>query len=159
MIISAFPGMGKTFASKKFEDIAVDLESSAYQWYDYDFEHVEQRKGKTTEKKILWPRNYFDDVVSSNIKFPFVFISSNPIILDMLSVHGVKFVTVTPKISDKKDYLDSYIKRGDPEEFVNKISDNFDSCIKSLDNNENALCHVKLEHGKHISDIITYLWK
>jgi len=75
----------------------------------------------------------------------------------MLSAHNIKFITITPKISDKKDYLDSYTKRGNPKEFVNKISDNFESFIRSLDNNESALCHVKLEHGKHISDIITYL--
>lgn len=157
MIISAFPGTGKTYASKKFKDIALDLESSAYQWSDYDFEHVEQCKGKTTEKKLLWPINYFDDILSSNVKFPFVFISSNHVILDMLSAHNINFITVTPNIYDKKAYFDCYFKRGNPEEFVNKISCNFEIFVKSLDNNENALCHVKLGHDKHISDIITYL--
>ena len=57
IIISAFPGSGKTTFAKKFKGRVLDLESSDFKW-----------KGDTDVDKVLnqdFPRNYIDTIIDA----------------------------------------------------------------------------------------------
>lgn len=151
MIYTAFPGTGKTYAAKNFYG-AVDLESSDYQWKDLEA-GVESSKGENKVKNDEWTLNYIKAIEKADL-YKNVFISAQPIILDILAGHFKTFVTITPNVSEKESYLKAYRRRGNSEKFIRQMEDNFEKYIDDLDSNNDALCHIKIDHGAHISDLI-----
>lgn len=63
LIIRGYPGVGKTYVGKKYNNI-VDLESSDYKWiYDDRVKNMEKELRKSTTYKKLnpkWPSNYIE---------------------------------------------------------------------------------------------------
>lgn len=151
MIYTAFPGTGKTYAAKNYYG-AVDLESSDYQWKDLK-DGVEGSKGENKIKNDEWPLNYTNAIEEADLHKN-VFISAQPIVLDILARHLKTFVTITPRVSEKENYLKSYRRRGNSDKFIRQMENHFEEYVDDLDNNNDALCHIKIEHGTHISDLI-----
>ena len=118
MIYTAFPGTGKTYAAENFYG-AVDLESSDYQWKDLK-DGVESSKGENKIKNNEWPLNYTNAIEKANLDQN-VFISAQPIVLDILARHLRTFVTITPNASEKVEYLKAYRRRGNGERFIRHI--------------------------------------
>lgn len=151
MIYTAFPGTGKTYAANNYYG-AVDLESSDYQWKDLKA-GVESSKGENKVKNDEWPLNYINAIEEADL-YENVFISAQPIVLDILAGDLKTFVTITPHVSEKESYLKAYRHRGSSDKFIRRMEDHFEEYVDDLDNNDDALCHIKIEHGTHISDLI-----
>ena len=153
MIYSGFAGIGKTHASKHKENI-LDLESSQFQWVNAnDGKSIEESKGSYKEKNKDWPSNYINRIKTEEQLGYTILISAQPRVLSLLKGNGLKFVTVTPNKGDKVVYLTRYMSRGNSIAFVQSMQANFDKYIDDLDNNEDALYHIKLNRGDFISSI------
>ena len=80
MIISAFPGVGKTTLNKKYENI-IDLESSIYK-YLFDKEvselEIEARKALPREKNPEYPNNYLKAIKEATKQYDIVLTSCGP---------------------------------------------------------------------------------
>ena len=90
IIISCFPGCGKTYLSQNADYISkiIDLESADY----------------TIQKD--WPQNYFNAIISLLETYEIILISQHEEILELLNLNHVPFYIVAPNnsdmISDKK---------------------------------------------------------
>jgi hypothetical protein len=76
MIISGFPGVGKTTFAKKFPNLAVDLESSEFHYDLTEFRKLglsaEQMKGLSGRvEKENWEKDYAEEAVRLNSKYKF----------------------------------------------------------------------------------------
>ena len=152
MIYSGFAGIGKTYVAKHAEGV-VDLESSQFQWAAANRKSIEENKGSYKEKNQEWPSNYINQIRSEERMGYTVLISAQPEILSLLHKEGLRFITVTPNKADQKAYLQRYMKRGNSIAFVQAMQANFKKYIDSLDNNEDAQYHIKLNRGDFISKL------
>lgn len=90
IIISCFPGCGKTYLCQKSDYISkiIDLDAADY----------------TIQKE--WPRNYFHAIISLLEKYEIILISQHEEILELLNLNHFSFYIVAPNnsdmISDKK---------------------------------------------------------
>lgn len=151
MIYSAFPGTGKTYASKQFTKI-IDLESSNYQWEDDLSDNVELNKGRHKIKNKEWPDNYVQAMIDSSAGNNNILISAQPIVLDKLTYNKIGFITVTPDIRDCSAYINRYIQRGNSSKFIDNIAANFENYVNDMDHNMGAAYHIKLGRHMFISD-------
>lgn len=85
IIVSAFPGCGKTYLyanQDKYGYKIIDSDSSKFEKYDG------------------WEKEYVD-YISSNIgKYDFIFVSKHPVVLNELNNRKIPFVMVSPDNSD-----------------------------------------------------------
>lgn len=140
-IISAFPGCGKTtyckdwgknennkFGNHNIGDIILDSDSSEFSW-------VKDSEGNNTkERNPEFPNNYIqhikDNIYSANI----IFVSSHKVVRDALKEHGIDYHIFYPDKSLKETWLEIYRNRGNDESFINFISDNWETFIDEIEN-------------------------
>lgn len=131
-VYSAFCGTGKSFLcqqSDKYEEL------ECWKYRDGNF-----------------PTNYIEDVKKHITETEYLFISTDPVILKQLK--GFEIVLIYPNLSLKTEYLQRYIDRQSPNEFVDMLDKNWNNWLTELV--EQDYCtHVVLETGQHLEDILT----
>lgn len=156
MIISAFAGSGKSYATKQLEN-AIDLESSDYQWiYEDDVtDDVEARKGIENRKKNPnFIKDYVDAIEKVRDEYHQVFIAAQPAVLEELVNRNIPFAVAYPTKDSKDTYIQRYINRGNNEQFVNLMDTNFYNFVDDMMNNEMASKHIVIEQNKHLLDYL-----
>lgn len=131
MIISGFPGTGKSTVMNIFKGV-VDLESTPFKknWQIYaDVAEHMHKQGYT------------------------VMVSSHKEMRDELLSRGVNFVAVIPKKENKDLYIERYRERGNTEEFIKLLDENFDSWIDEILEDE-RLVICELDGNQFISDLV-----
>lgn len=155
MIISAFPGVGKTTLNKKYENI-IDLESSIYK-YLFDKEvselEIEARKALPREKNPEYPNNYLKAIKEATKQYDIVLTSCGPDIRNGLKKEKMDFIIVYPGIECKDEYRKRYKSRGNHEKFVNHVMNNFEIWIKNFDNDD-TLTKIKMTKGETLEDVL-----
>ena len=157
IVISAFPGLGKTtfFNKCKESNISVlDSDSINFSW----LEGGTDRDGSnaTRVRNPDFPNNYIEHIRENIGKVDIILVSSHKVVRDALNAEGIKYFVVYPNISLKEKYIERYIKRGSPENFVEMMHTNFESFVSELDN-EIQIFQTKIkinESGIYLSDII-----
>ena len=113
-VIAGFPGVGKSFCTRSFDNMLIkDSDSSKF-------------------PKDKFPENYIEDTKSNLGKYDVIFVSTHEEVLDALEKEGIKYILVFPTLKLRKIYISRYSMRGSPKEFIQKISDNWNSWILSL---------------------------
>lgn len=136
ILIAAFPGTGKSFyCSSQNSEYISDSDSSTFDKKDFPVNYIAD-----TKQKIL--QNYSH-----------VFISSHKEVRNELVKNNLEFILVYPNINLKQEYLDRYKSRKSSDAFIQLISNNWDSWLQELKNQQNCL-HVELQAGQFIKDII-----
>ena len=156
MIISAFAGSGKSYATKQLEN-AIDLESSDYQWiYEDDVtDDVEARKGIDNRKKNPnFIKDYVDAIEKAKDEYDQVFIAAQPAVLEELVNRNIPFAVAYPTKDSKDTYIQRYIDRGNNEQFVNLMDTNFYNFVDDMMNNKAASKHIVIEQNKHLLDYL-----
>ena len=156
MIISAFAGSGKSYATKQLEN-AIDLESSDYQWiYEDDVtDDVEARKGIDNRKKNPnFIKDYVDAIEKVKDEYDQVFIAAQPAVLEELVNRNIPFAVAYPTKDSKDTYIQRYIDRGNNEQFVNLMATNFYNFVDDMMNNKVASKHIVIEQNKHLLDYL-----
>ena len=134
MIISGFPGTGKSTVMNIFKG-AVDLESTPF--------------------KKNW-RIYADVAEHMHKQGYTVMVSSHKEMRDELLSRGAKFVVVIPKKENKDLYIERYRERGNTEEFIKLLDENFDSWIDEILKDERLVVY-ELSGNEFMSDLIASL--
>lgn len=109
MIICGFPGTGKSTMARFSR--WVDLESTP-------FEHDWWRYAKVA--KHMSDNGYT------------VMISTHEELLGCFEQMEVPYTVIVPHICDKNIYIERYKKRGNTEQFIRKVSENWDQWIQRI---------------------------
>jgi hypothetical protein len=137
IVIAAFPGMGKTtmeYLMKGTIFKILDLNSSAF------------------SKSADFPKNYVDHLqgLIGEGKFNLILISTHEKVLKELWRRSIDYLVVYPDPTRKEEFLENYKKRGDSEEFINKLELNWYAWIRNLDKERDTL---QLSAPKYLMDI------
>jgi hypothetical protein len=140
-IISAFPGIGKSYATSKIPG-ALDSDSSHFSW------------AAPGMRNPNFPENYIKHIRDNMETASYIFVSSHQEVRDALANAGIDYLLVYPDPKIKEEYLKRYIDRGSPESFVQLLDKNWDAWIQSCINDRNAIAHYILPAKKFIIDIL-----
>ena len=155
MIISGFPGIGKTTLQKNNSSV-IDLESSDFKWIyqDSETESMDKEKRKGTDNRIvspLWPMNYVQEIIKKAKEYDIVLISQNPEVRECLKENKCTYYVCFPKKECKQEYIERYRSRGNNEKFISLISENFESWIEAAEKEDNKLI---MEPGEYLEDTL-----
>ena len=134
MVVSAFPGCGKTHLFNNTDKKILDSDSSKFD-------------------KTQFPQNYIEHIKSNIGKCDIILVSSHKDVRDALVKNGIKFTLVYPKRELKDDYINRYIQRGSPPAFIKLLENNWDIWITEMDN-QVGCDKIKLDKGEYLSDVI-----
>jgi len=150
-IISAFPGVGKTYYFERNKGISIDSDSSHFSW-------IKDSEGNNTkERNPEFPNNYIDHIKENIGKYKYIFVSSHEEVRNSLKENGIKYYLIYPAKSRKEEFIQRYIQRGSPEGFVNLISENWDSWIEKIEGEkEEGFTRVCMTLD-HLENELTYI--
>lgn len=128
IIIAGFATVGKTFLSKKYENI-LDLESSPYK-YDYSgYENIDYEKLKgTPERKENkeWPYNYYSAIKEAQNKYDVIFVQLTPMHLEYFDKNNIEYYIVYPSLDSWEWVKQRSINRGNNIKWLNRLEDVFE---------------------------------
>ena len=128
MIICGFPGVGKSFVAKNYHGF-VDLESTPF--------------------KKNWDL-YTDVAIHMNNNGYHVLMSSHKEVRDMLLSKNVGFSVILPLIEDKEIYMKRYKNRGNDEEFIKFLDENYEKFITEI-MDDKRLCALTLPTNRYLA--------
>lgn len=136
MIISAFPGTGKTHLFNKLRD-KINIADSDSSQFD----------------KTRFPENYIEHIKDLSANGTRVLCSSHQTVRDALVKNGMFFVLVYPHHRLRDEYLRRYALRKSPSEFIDLMRDNWytfiDSCAE-----QQCCTKIVLSSGQYLDDVL-----
>lgn len=154
-IISAFPGCGKSTYYKEWSqyspenvwrrenngeqvyryfdptvpvgDKILDSDSSLFSWI-YD-----ENGNKTDVRNPDFPNNYIQHIKDHIDTEDAIFVSSHKVVRDALRENGIEYILVYPEKDMLQEFLWRFKNRGNTEEFIKFITDNWDNFIDEMD--------------------------
>lgn len=157
-IISAFPGTGKSMYHQKHRETTLDSDSSNFSWT------IDENGNKVRNPEF--PKNYIKHIKENIGKYEFIFVSSHKDVREALLDECVFFYLVYPNSARKDEFIERYKNRGNDEQFIKLVSDNWDSWMEEvrfipdgckyinmfLNNLEDEIEHLKaVEHGENLA--------
>lgn len=144
LIVSAFPGTGKTwvYANQGPDQIVLDSDSSLFSW------------SAPGVRNPAFPTNYIQHIMDKVGKVDIIFVSSHKAVRDALVTAGIKFTLIYPEMGLCKEYLERYQRRGSSDEFVKMIAGNWVGFIQELEDQEGCE-HMVLSAGETIADVLS----
>ena len=133
MIYAAFCGTGKTHFCKSNNN-AVEVEYWKY-------------KDDGLQKK------YIEDVKKQIKKVDYVFISTDPEGLKLLHDQGIDILLIYPQNELRSEYLDRFITRDDPTDFIGAFMKYWNIWINEL-KKQDYCKHIILKSGEYLNDKI-----
>ena len=107
IIISAFPGLGK---STLYEENKINYSDSDSSKFD----------------KKHFPSNYIKHIKKMIKEKHLVFVSSHIEVRNMLVEEGLPFIYVIPTLDRKQEFLENYKQRGNTKEFIENVDSNWE---------------------------------
>lgn len=141
LVISGFPGIGKTHAVK-------ELTVKGQPIFDSD---------SSTFDKAYFPDNYLDHVEATIAKHVPMLVSSHEEVRQGLEARGIQYILVYPEDDLKEEYLQRYRDRGSPDAFVEMMESRWEDFIASCDSSQ-PNHRVRLSQGQYLSDILNTFW-
>lgn len=124
-IISAFPGMGKTYFYNNANGITIaDSDSSKYSWIYND--------DGTKERNPEFPKNYIEHIKSLIGKVEYIFVSTHEEVRNALFDNKIPFIVVYPNACLKSEFIERYKNRGSDEAFVKLMDEKFDEWVEGI---------------------------
>lgn len=137
IIISAFPGCGKTYFYENMKESGLKVIDSDSSTFD----------------KSEFPENYIKHIKDNIGKQDIIMVSSHETVRDAMFDNEIDFVLAFPHINLKNEYIERYTKRGSPEGFIKLINDNWYNWIRPLSLQKGCF-HYSLESGEYLSNIL-----
>jgi len=135
-IIAAFCGTGKTYVCENTNIKSIEIEYWKY-------------KDNGLQKK------YIKDIETQFGKVDYIFISTDPDGLKLLNKKGYNITLVYPKNELRNEYLDRYIDRDSPYDFIGTFMKHWHIWINEL--KEQKYCtHVILDKGEYLLNKIQF---
>lgn len=134
IICAAFCGTGKTYICEKTNTSAIEIEYWKY-------------KEKGLQKE------YIQDVKKHFGKVNYIFVATEPDGLKLLHDEGFNITLVYPQNELRNEYLDRFIDRDSPYDFIGVFMKYWHPWINEL--KQQSFCkHIVLERGQYLSDVI-----
>lgn len=129
VIISAFPGCGKTWCYnnvKKYK--MLDSDSSYFSWL------YNENKQKTDVRNPEFPGNYIKHIKENFGKCDIIFVSSHKEVRDALKAESIPYVLVFPENTMENElfYMEGYRARGSTPKFCAFIRENWSNFIDEM---------------------------
>lgn len=125
VIISAFPGTGKTFFYNNANGITIaDSDSGKYSWI--------HKEDGTKERNPEFPENYIKHIKSLIGKVEYIFVSTHEEVRNALFNNNIPFIIVYPHESLKSEFIRRYKERGSDEAFIKLLDENFEKWTRDL---------------------------
>jgi len=135
ILISAFPGVGKSYLFKNLKDYKIlDSDSSTFD-------------------KDLFPGNYIDHIKQNIGVVDIIMISTHDVVRKQLEENGLFFLLVYPDISLKDEYIGRYNERGNDDNFIKILGENWENWITDIEKQKDCF-KVKLQSGQFLGDFI-----
>ena len=138
VVIAGFPSIGKTTFASQRDDVK-DLESSLYS------------KKPDGSKNPDFPGNYVNMIkwhlVNNNWKY--LLVSSHEDVRKALKDDGINFFTLYPEKSRKEEFLKNFKERGNTDEFISLMEENWDTWIDEMAKETKA---YGLKEGEYLSE-------
>lgn len=147
MIISAFPGVGKSHFYNTYKDEFKihDSDSSLFSWIVKDGQKI---------RNPDFPKNYIEHLESLNPK-DIILVSSHEEVRKALEEHGFEYYLVYPTKECKEEYLQRYKDRGSPETFIQLLDKNWDIWLTQLERYSYVECiKIPLFKGQYLNDVM-----
>lgn len=148
LIISGFPGIGKSYFFRKNKDkIVLDSDSSKFSW-------IKDANGNNTkERDPNFPNNYIEHIKDNISKADIILVSSHKNVRDALVQNNIQFTLVYPNREIKWEYIQRYIDRGSDNPFIDLLITNWDNFLDELE--AQIGCNkIELQEGKYLSDYL-----
>ena len=134
IICAAFCGTGKTYVCEK-----TDIKSVEVEYWKY--------------KDAGLQNEYVSDVKKHFGTVEYIFVSTDPDGLRLLRDEGFDILLVYPKNEIREEYLNRYIERDSPHDFIGAFMKFWHPWIDEL--KEQSYCeHVILEKGQYLKDFL-----
>ena len=134
VLYAAFCGTGKSFICEKTKIKSVEVEYWKY-------------KDKGLQKE------YIEDIKKHFGIVDYIFIATDPEGLKLLHNEGFHITLVYPKNELRNEYLDRYIERDSPHDFIGVFMKYWNPWINEL--KEQTYCnHIVLEKGQYLQDVL-----
>lgn len=137
LIVSAFPGCGKTYFYNQMKDSGLNVIDSDSSTFD----------------KADFPDNYIEHIENNIGKQDIILVSSHKEVRDAMNEVGIEFVLAFPHINLKTQYIERYKERGSNEAFIKLIDDNWFEWISPLTQQKGAFPYA-LESNEYLSNIL-----
>lgn len=104
-------------------------------------------------KKIDYIKNYIEDIKNYIGKVDYIFIATEPDGMKFLHDEGFDITLVYPKNELRNEYLDRYIERDSPYDFIGTFMKHWHIWLNEL--KEQKYCrHIVLESGQYLQDVL-----
>ena len=145
MIISGFPGVGKTHAYSAFQRNPM-----------LDGRHAFDSDSSMFSKHTGFPETYIDHVEEIlRVGYAMIFVSSHKDVREELKRRNIPYISVYPEESLKDEYLERFKSRGNPDFFIELIDNNWDEWLKGLREEDWSGCfHKVLGSGEYLWDVL-----
>ena len=134
VLCAAFCGTGKSYLCSNFANDYMELECWEY------------RKGD-------FPNNYVKDVISAMGETKYLLISTDPVILKELNKRCIEIQLYYPENKLRNEYLDRFIARDSPQDFVGAIMINWHRWVNEL-KEQNYCKHTILQTGEYLQNVL-----
>ncbi len=116
-----------------------------------DIDAIEIEYWKYKEKGLT--KEYIQDIKKHMGSVDYIFISTEPDGLRLLKKNGFAITLAYPENELRNEYLDRYIDRDSPYEFIGTFMKHWHIWINEL--KEQSYCkHIVLNSGQYVSDIL-----
>lgn len=122
-IISAFPGTGKSYYHKKNPETTLDSDSSQFSWI------IENGKKVRNPE---FPGVYIEHIKENIGKYEFIFVSTHIDVRNSLRLNCLHFYLFFPREIAYESFIKRYIDRGNEEDFVKLLKENYFKWIGEL---------------------------
>lgn len=165
-VISAFPACGKTTYYKEWSQYSpenmwrienngeqvftskgipagkriIDSDSSEFSWIK------DENGNNTKERNPEFPNNYIQHIKDNLDKQDIIFVSSHEVVRKALEENNIEYHIFYPDKSMKEEWIKRFKERGNDENFINFISNNWDNFIDDIENETYPTKH-KLDNG------------
>lgn len=139
MLISAFPGTGKTYLCKTLKDQGLnvfDSDSSSFKGPNRFVEYIDH---------VL-------EIIGTKAPQA-IFISSHAETRELLTKHGLRYYLVYPALDLKDEYIQRYIDRESPQPFIDLMRSQFEAFVSDCVQQQGCH-HIVLHSGQYLSDVL-----
>ena len=134
VLCAAFCGVCKTYLCEKTNIKAIEIEYWKYK-----------------EKGLF--KEYVSDVKKNYGVFDYIFISTDPGGLKLLHNEGFEITLVYPENGLRNEYLDKYIERDSPYDFIGTFMKHWNIWLNEL-KEQNYCKHIVLKSGQYLQDVL-----
>lgn len=145
LIISAFPGTGKTALTHYKGLNILDSDSSKFDKADFPDNYIKHIK----EKADL----YDSDIPVLKPSVDIICVSSHKAVREALEADRIHYTLVYPYLESKEEYLDRYRKRGSSEAFITLLDSNWKPWLSECCSQKKCT-HYRLLPGQFLSDTV-----